>query len=545
MMVLIALWALTYGAELSSQQLPQMLFWIRLEYVGISFLPSAWIVFVIRFVGNERWLNLRNSILIFLVPAVTLVMVWTNPYHHLHYAGLAVDDSGPFPLLAIRPGPWYGINTVYFYAMLAWGLMLLVVKFKNADAVYKKQNRTIIVAAIIPWIVNLVYLFDFRPFGHIDLTPYAFIATSLMISIGLLKFRLFDVVFIARDKVIDALNEGVLVLDAQNRVIDLNPEMRKILSGNKVIGMKLAELFTEGEVEELLSDRQNKTIEISLLTSAGSRVYEVNTTSLAKKDTAYSGTILLFMDVTERNTAELKMRIQTEELAELNKLKDKLFSIVAHDLRSPLITLMDILNMAKAEELSELEFKSFLPSLSSHTEYTYGLLENLLHWSKSQLTGETVHPELFDLALLTRNNINFYTEKARQKGISLQAEVEEGALVFADKSMIQLVIRNLFNNAIKFCRENGRIRISAVGDDQYTTVCVSDTGVGIPAADMNRLFRLENFTTRGTNNEQGTGLGLMLCKEFVEKNSGTIWAESTAGEGSRFYFRLPSKLIDG
>lgn len=539
-----ALWAICYALELASHTLEHMLFWINLEYIGITFLPVAWIIFILKFIGKDEWLSTKNLFLILILPVTTLLLVWTNQWHHLHYEEASLDASGPFPLLAIKPGIWYRVHTVYFYFILALGLYLLINKFRKADAIYKRQNTSIIIGAFIPWSVNFFYLLGIRPYKHIDLTPHAFIVTSIVISFSLLRFKLMDILPLAREKVIEEMREGVLLLDYYNRVVDVNPAMKKFLScdSSNIIGKPLYEIMpSESSLTKAINSKSNHVLEIKLNDQANERIFEVTITPLFEHKNGYSGTTLTFWDITERKIAEEKLKTQAKELLALNQLKDQLFSIISHDLRSPLASLIDILNAADDGEISEEEFKSFLPMLSKNVGHTTALLENLLYWSKSQLKGDTVQPESFDLKTLTQSKLLFFEKRASEKNIRLEDNVTSDTYLLADRSMVAIVLRNLISNAIKFCNNNDLISISAKVDPLATTVCVSDTGVGMDDETLDKLFGPELVTTMGTNQEKGTGLGLKLCKNFIEKNEGKIWAESTRGKGSRFYFQLKNK----
>lgn len=541
MMLGVAIWALSYGFELSSTSLKQMLFWIDVEYLGISFIPAFWLLFLLKFTGKDKWLNTRNFLIVMSLPIITLLMVWTNKYHHLHYKSVGVDSSGPFPLLSIETGPWYIVHTIYFYVLLLWGVYLLVDKYRKSDQVFKRQNLTILLALFIPWIANILYLLGFRPLGHIDSTPFAFIITTLFISIGLVRFRLMDIIPIARDKVIESMNEGLVVTDSQDRIIDLNQEFRKILSivDKKIVGKSLDYYLSgQAELNELIKKRKGGQIQIKFEKSG--KFLEASLKPLFENENVYSGLIILFRDVTERVAIENKLRLQSEQLLGMNKLKDRLFSIIAHDLRGPLINLNDIIKMLKDDMISEEEFKSFVPQLSKNIGYTTSLLENLLFWSRSQLQGEVVKPVYFNLKELTTHTINVYENIILEKEIEIQNNTELTLKVYADKDMIQLVIRNLISNAIKFSNRGSFIRLSSSTEDNYTKLCIEDSGVGISDEDQKKLFELETFTTRGTDNEQGTGLGLLLCKDFIEKNGGKIWVESELTKGSKFCILIPN-----
>lgn len=235
-----------------------------------------------------------------------------------------------------------------------------------------------------------------------------------------------------------------------------------------------------------------------------------------------------------------EIELQAEQLRDLNALKDKLFSIIAHDLRSPLYSLMSLLNLAKEGHFTEEEFKSIIGELSSNVSYSSALLENLLCWSKSQLHGTKVNPVAFDLYELVTNKFDLYKEKAAQKGIALINNISEHSIVFADKDMIDLIFRNLINNAIKFCNPGDKIKLTVLFRNNLANVCIEDTGIGIDAEHLRKLFGKQIFTTPGTNNEKGTGLGLILCKDFIHLNGGDIWAESEVNRGSKFFFTVPT-----
>jgi len=230
---------------------------------------------------------------------------------------------------------------------------------------------------------------------------------------------------------------------------------------------------------------------------------------------------------------------QADDLRELNALKDKLFSIISHDLRSPLFSLISMLNMAKDGNFSAEEEQFILDELSKNVEYNSELLENLLKWASSQMKGNTINPVRFDIHEITVNKIQLYEKAASLKGIELQSSIKLNTEVFADKDMIELVLRNLITNAIKFSKDGDMIIISSTNGNGFVKVCVADSGLGIPEEAKEKLFGKHVFSTRGTQNEKGTGLGLILCRDFVQMNGGTIWVESKENTGSKFFFTLP------
>ncbi|UKJ09374.1 histidine kinase N-terminal 7TM domain-containing protein [Solitalea lacus] len=541
---LISLWAITYGFELSCLTLADMLFWINLEYIGIAFLPTAWISFIIHFTGKEKWLSWQALFLIFIIPVITVGMVWTNTEHHLHYTTVSIDKEHAFPLLNIKPGIWYRVFTVYFYFLLAWGGYLLIRTFKQADQIYKKQNRSILLGAFIPWIVNFLYHLGLRPQEHIDLTPFAFIATGLMISLGLLRYKLFDIIPIGREKVINAMHDGFLILDHNDRIVDFNENTLTFLEGiipNPLIGTKLIQLFPNAKhLNQIVQDRINGNTEIEVNINNQSAFFDVSVTSLFQKNTIYSGVALIFRDITELKKDAIQLKIQSDQLSELNKLKDRVFTIISHDLRTPIHQLGDILNMTIKGMISEQELNLLMPELAKSVKQTASVLDNLLFWSKTQIQGKSPEAVILNLFNQAQAEIEFLTPRASEKNISIECQIENDLNAFSDKEMTRLILRNLINNAIKFCNPGDVITISAVNNkDNFAEICIKDTGTGIKPEILSKLFCSTTFSTPGTFNEQGSGLGLLLCKDFVEKNDGKIWAESIWQQGSKFYFTLP------
>ncbi len=242
----------------------------------------------------------------------------------------------------------------------------------------------------------------------------------------------------------------------------------------------------------------------------------------------------------ESQNAELEA--QAEHLKEVNALKDKLFSIIGHDLRSPLSQLKGILNILEAGFLNEEEFKKILPNLSQNVANASSLLDNLLYWAESQMSGEMRKPKVFDLKVVIENNIELYSRQAIQKELTIFADIDSKIMVYADKDMLDLVVRNLLSNAVKFCEAGNIIKFTSKTMEKHAEICIADTGIGIEPKRIKKLFGEGHATQRGTAGEKGTGLGLTLCKDFVEKNGGKIWVESTLGEGTKFYFTAISAV---
>jgi signal transduction histidine kinase len=238
----------------------------------------------------------------------------------------------------------------------------------------------------------------------------------------------------------------------------------------------------------------------------------------------------------ERNK---EIQRQAIELGNLNGTKDKLFSIISHDLRSPLSSLRGLMDLVIQGVLSKEEFLPVARNLKLSLESVQENLDNLLFWAQSQLKGLQVKPEPFLLKPLIEEKTKLFLEISRSKDIAIIHEVDEEVMVFADKNYLRLVLRNLLANAIKFSTHGGTIIIRQKELADEVEISVSDAGIGMSADDLAKLFHAEtHFSNPGTLKEKGIGIGLLLTKEFIEKNEGTIRVTSELGKGSTFTFTL-------
>ncbi|MGB5818917.1 MAG: tetratricopeptide repeat-containing sensor histidine kinase [Saonia sp.] len=229
-----------------------------------------------------------------------------------------------------------------------------------------------------------------------------------------------------------------------------------------------------------------------------------------------------------------------DELKELNETKTKLFSIIGHDLRGPIGALQGLLKLFKEGEIKKDEFLGFIPKLRHDVDHLSFTLNNLLSWGQTQMNGALTKPTVVPLENLVAENINLLSEISNGKCIKITNSLPENTLIWSDANQIDIVVRNLISNALKFTPKNGMVTIDAQEKNDHWVISVRDTGVGMDKITQEKIFaKGSNVTTYGTNNEKGTGLGLSLCKEMIEKNNGIIWVESILRKGSCFYFTLP------
>jgi signal transduction histidine kinase len=255
----------------------------------------------------------------------------------------------------------------------------------------------------------------------------------------------------------------------------------------------------------------------------------------------------LNMMVEELKAKNEALHNQEDQLKESNKTKDKFFSIIAHDLIGPLGSLVSVFEFLSKPSIEEKTKEKYFKLAKETAQKTFSLLENLLTWARSQRNKLEFNPAYIDLLPIIEDIVGYLDQQATNKEISLKYEIDKNLKVFADQYMIQTIIRNLVSNAIKFTLKGGQIKITGhFTAENQMQISVQDNGVGINPEKLNYLFSLDNnSSSKGTNDEEGTGLGLILCKDFVDKHGGKIWAESEVGKGSTFSFTIPIKKKSG
>jgi PAS domain S-box-containing protein len=308
----VCIWATGYALELSGADLPTKIVWAKVEYIGIATVPVAWLAFALQYTGREGRLTPRNLAPLSALPVVTLLLAWTNEAHGLVWRSTGLDEDGPFLALEVDHGGWFWVHLTYSYLLLLVGTTLLISMLTRSPNLYRKQNLALLLAVSIPWVGNGVYVLGLSPVPNLDLTPFAFLLSGMAIALGLFRFRLLDIVPVARENVIEGMADGVVVLDMQDRVVDMNPAAERFLgsSARKAIGREFTALVPNwnglfehhhgraGEVHE----------EVSLGKEPARRDYELTLSPVADRKGHSRGRLILLHDITERKRVEDEVR---------------------------------------------------------------------------------------------------------------------------------------------------------------------------------------------------------------------------------------------
>lgn len=358
------------------------------------------------------------------------------------------------------------------------------------------------------------------------------------------------------EKLVINQGEALVIVNNENEFVFTNPAAYQIFGvpEGKLVGRNIKEFITDKYIKEVSEQTEKRktgvknTYELEIERSDNSKRFILVTAAPEyNNENKIIGAFAIFRDITERKKTENALIESGIELRKTNTQKDKFFSLIAHDLRSPIGNFLQISELLRSnyEDLSKEQIHDFFENLHILADRTFTLLENLLMWSRSQLGKLEIDKKEIELYKIVNEVADLYEENFNSKNIQFINEIPQDLKVKADLNIVQTVLRNLINNAIKFSHSGGNITVSntvkvnKLNNFKNYIISVKDKGVGIPKNKIEKIFNFDNdYTTLGTASEKGTGLGLILCKELIEKNGGEIWIESKKGEGSEFYFTL-------
>lgn len=348
--------------------------------------------------------------------------------------------------------------------------------------------------------------------------------------------------------ILKAIPDLLFLISYEGVFLDYKYSVRsniKLLSNPlEVIGKRVEEIFPSNiadlilaAVRKTLSDEELQTVEFSMEQSGITSYFEARII-YNSKDQA----LILLRDVTIQKQAEAELRRVTQDLEAANREKDKFFSLIAHDLRTPLVGLTGYAEILAndIDELSKDEIREYSNNIVEISRQTIKFLSNLLEWSRLQTGKIQYNPTDVSIYLTVQSIFQLLKSNATRKNISIVNQTNPEHIVYADENMIYSVLNNLISNAIKFTNSGGEIVVSSKVEGDRIITSVKDNGIGMDEEQLNNLFTLnKSFTTPGTAKEKGTGLGIILCRDFINKNFGKLWVESKVGEGTTFSFSLP------
>ncbi len=550
-MLLLTLWSLVNFFESIATSVSLKVFYSKLEYLFGSFVPLLYLGFVFFYTGRIHWLKSKVYNAAFAIPTLLFLLAFTNEYHHLIWTGFS-EINPTTNLIEYHHGIGFYIGWIgYSYICLLVATLMLLEFISTQKQAFRRQGILLLFAMAFPWMASLFYMFNINIIPGLNITPASFSLTGLVFLASIVSSSFIDMVPVARDLIVQELRDGILAVDHRNRIVFVNKVASNfmLVEKNRFIGhsLEMVPFKNRGLKESLLSSepgaRQVFYCDEQLI------CYEINCYGL--KD--YPGSrVYLVRDITEQKRAENEIRQINEKLSQLNAEKDRLFSIIGHDLRNLFSVIMgysELLQMAVEEEdydqkVMEVNTRNIIEA----TERALALLENLLMWARVEGGRMLLSIHKLDLQRIVDEVVVEMMLKAKQKQISLQSEIEASIIVESDENMLLIIVRNLLSNALKFTHRGGSIRIYAKKEtkNDFIQLVVEDSGIGIPKVMLENIFKIDSESGRsGTENEKSTGFGLILVKELVGLIGGEIFIESEEGKGTRVIVNLPCSRPTG
>ena len=533
--------------ELGHQTVDSILRWSQFTYLGVTYTPLLWLIFTLQYADWKELLTRKNVLLLSLLPTLNLIFKWTNEWHHWFYTSYGIQVEGDIHRLQFTRGALAWIFIMYSYLLLLVGTLVLVWLFIRSPRPYRNQLGTILVSAMVPWVANMIHLYEVDVLSQLDATPMAFTITGLLIAWGLFKLRLFDIVPIARDKVMENIHDGVIILDVRLRIVDLNSQAEKFfpINTNSIIGKPIASVLSgQLALDDLYQKEQETNASVTIETNNAQRDYDLYLSPLKDQQKKLSGWLLVLHDVTERNRAEQALREQAIALETQNAELDAFAHTVAHDLKNPLTTMVGFsLWLEKnVAELPPAESEKNLRRISRAGKKMVNIIDELLLLSNVRSKGAINTTPLAMAEIVDSAEQRLSAMIAEHNGTINHPDNWPAAIGYAP--WVEEVWVNYLSNALKYGGTPPQITLGAAittNDNGEATHCrfwIRDNGAGLTEEQQNQLFA--EFTRLEQTRAAGHGLGLSIVKRIIEKLAGRVGVNSEVGVGSEFWFTLPA-----
>ena len=491
---------------------------------------------MLRYTRRDRWLTRGRIAALWIIPAFTVVMVFTNDWHHLIWQSVGINQLPTGPDTYYVHGPVFWFATVYDYILMAIGTFLLFQTLRQERDVYRKQSAILIVAAAVPWLGNILYLSDLNPLPGLDWTSLSFIITGVLVAYAIFVLRLFDLVPVARNVLIERMSDALLVTDSHNRVVDANPAARQLLAERGELVGKTLDLALGLDATALLTDGAQETHSVLSLQNHGVHGLDALCTPLQDEKGRLNGRLIVLRDITERLQMEQELRRSEEHYRSF-------LAMVSHELRTPLT---GILGMAEAMQanvygpLNDRQVRS-LGVIEQSGRHLAAVINDMLDLSRIQSGTLEMHLGVCRAADLGAASVADIREEAQRKQQQVDFEIDPPDLrVRVDVRRFEQVLVNLLGNAVKFTPVGGKLGLTIGLCDTSVAFRVWDNGIGIEPDVVAQLFRpFTQGDERLSRTYGGAGLGLALVQRLVDLHGGSVCVESKPGQGSQFTVYVP------
>lgn len=551
-MLLLFFWGMTYILELASTTLKTKIFWNNITFIFIAFTPLSLLLFSIEYTDRGHWLTPLRRNLALLIPISTLIVIFTPALRPWFWKSQELVQQGDLLLINGVNGWWYwDIHAIYSYLGLLGGVILLVRALLKWPRQYRGQMIWTLIAISIPWIANAITIFKILPI-YIDLTPFGFSITGLGLTLALFRHRMLDLAPIAREVVVEGLPDGVLMLDASNRVVDANLAASRLLSLDaKPVGLSVAQVFSTwtalAEKEMATTDGRD---EIELVNEQGETQHlQISSTPLYDDhDRKIIGGVVTIRDITQAKEVQKLLLEARNKAVEANRLKSRFLAKVSHEFRTPLGGIIGYGELLEHESYGSLNEKQkhVVHSVIDSAQHLNEMVSELLDQAQIESGTLVLNNAPFTLTALLESSLAGFIPSAEEKNISLVHSIgaKLPTQLIGDSRRLRQIIINLVANALKFTLE-GEVKVAFLLEDAaHWSIVVSDTGVGIPDDALSDIFNpFKQVSSEISYKNRGVGLGLSITRDLVALMNGTINVKSKRHQGTEFQILLPLERV--
>lgn len=511
------------------------LFWAQLAYLFIAAVPLAWLAFALQYIGKTSWLDPPRFWPLLVIPVVTSILAQTNSRHHLLWSTCTFQPVGDLLTLHVSYGPWFWIHMVYSYLLLLVGSVLIIGNQAFASFSYRQQSIWVVVGALSPLIFNLSHVFRLFPGLQKDYTPLALAFAGIAFAVAIFRYRLLDLIPIARAMVVERMQDGVVVVDSVGRLVDLNPAACRMLGlSEDMTGRPVAAAIPEYPG----ADPMPPETRIRRSIQGDEHILEVRSSSLTNGHWEAGGRLILLRDITGRVRAEEALQQANRELQARTEELDAFGHTVAHDLKNPLAIIQGFAELLGDESavLSEEERHTSVQGIINVSRRMERIVEELM--LMFGLNRAEVKMQPLDMTAVVVAALDWMALELQDTGAEVVMP-SAWPVALGYPSWVEEVWVNYISNAVKYGGRPPHVELGATTEEGRVRFWVRDNGPGLTPEQQSRLF--QPFERLGTQRVTGHGLGLSIVRRIVEKMGGEVGVESSGipGEGCTFSFTLP------
>lgn len=528
LMFLVALWSFANGLEMAGADLPTKLFWANVQYLSYTTIPVAWLALALQISGRGEWLTRRTLALLAIEPTVTVALAWTDPVHGLVRRGIHLDTADPFPVIAKTFGPWFWMHAAYTYLLLAATLILLIDALRRAPPLYRRQNLTLLVGAVLPLTWNLLYNLGLSPIPRHDIAPAILSLSGLIVAWALFRYHLFDIMPVAWAQVVEGMAHGVIVLDAQERVVDINTAARCLLGrkiADRAIGQAATDAFASWpELAELVADptvtRSEFGIGVATADPTPYRTLSFRISPLTNWRHRHLGQVIILNDITRRKEAEARLAQQQQVLAVLEERQR-----LARELHDSLGQALGYINV-QAQAAQALLKRDQAAQAHEHLQRLGDTARAAQADVHEYIAGVRAHDDREpDFRSATADLLQQF-RRSNEIEADLTITGNEQLLVFSAAVEVQLIriVQEALSNARKHASAH-KVRVTVRERGAQAEITVADDGRGFDPATL---------ASRGDGH-----FGLEVMRERAESVGGQFQIQSSLGQGTRVVVHMP------